>query len=151
MYTLSIGVAGAYFIGGNANVGVAFNTEGVRLFANTGGSFGLGASLTRIAGSEEQGSLENYGPIHTGDFFRSTVANPSVSAPISVGRIKGSSKENYQPVSEGRGWLLGFGPGLGIFSNYTDYQVSSRIVPWISEPTAMSYTCAKTGVGCTNR
>jgi hypothetical protein len=87
-----------------------------------------------------------------GDLFRGAVANPSVSTPIvSVGLIKGTSKENYQPTTENRGFSIGFGPGLGAFLNYTDYQAGSRIIPWLSLPASKMYVCPKTGIGCSGQ
>jgi RHS repeat-associated protein len=46
--TISAGVAGAYLLGGNGNIGVAFSGEGMRVFANSGGSFGMGGKRKRV-------------------------------------------------------------------------------------------------------
>lgn len=149
VYTLTVGAAFAYFVGWNGNAGVAVSAEGMRLFANSGASFGLGATLTKVQLSREEGTLENYGDKHNTPGF-SGAGSPSVSTPFfSAAQIRSEvTDKNGQPTTRATGEAAGVGPGAGAFWNYTDDQVSTHIVPWASAPTPMSYTCAKTGVGC---
>lgn len=77
-----------------------------------GGSAGIGLSASKVAYSQEKGTLENYGTKADKDFFYG-IGNPSVGGPVTVTRIRGGSTENCQPVEEGRGWALSAGPWSG--------------------------------------
>ena len=148
VFVLSVGVAGTYFAGGNATVGVAFSGDGFRLFESSGASFGMGLSLTKFQGSWQRGTLADYGNRGGGVAF-SGAGSPNVSAVGSLSEIRESTTDaDGQPTTEATGVAAGVGPGFGVFWNYTDQRKATAVIPLATAPRPESYTCAKTGVGC---
>ena len=158
VYAVSIGAAGAFLVGGNVNLGIAFNSRGFRLFANAGGSFGLGATASKVQVSREEGTLDNYAPLDQPYAFNGP-GSLSIATPF-FGYTRINSEKTADSCSHGcllfdsnrrhTGDAASLGPGIAVLYNYTDGQVSSRVVSWLAPPYSAGFACAKAGIGCSN-
>jgi hypothetical protein len=127
---MSIGAAGSYLVGGNANVGVAMGGRGFRLFANAGATTGLGLSTSRASIAVQKGSLEDFGSFSKAAGGGDPIV--SVGGPVTINTaFKAEPNPNDLRDDEhtfiGGGFSFGFGGGAMV--NFTDAQKSTPVIP----------------------